>query len=420
MPPMTMSYRVSNPEILRTLKTGDRISASVRDGDFATLYRVRVVAAPAAVAQQLPPVSYVCPTPGEEGVIDDRPGKCPKSGTALVPVRLTIAYSCLRGPRFLQERPGTCMYDKSSLVPVTASVFWSCGDPGRRYLAPGACGDGSARSERFEIRPHGDHNPRHGGRSVFMSEDLLHHVEGTFVPPGVFRAYFYDEYTRPVRVIGFSARVALSDNNARETGETLALVRSPGKDINVMEVRISGAAKPTYALPLNFKLRVIVTPGSKDWVTDYHFEAYSKEPAPALPASGAAEVKPAPIVDAVTASLPFTMKQDALPDDTPALLALLAERAASFQSLLRKGNLTAVWFPAIGAKDVALELEEHHLGDLPVARRAAMISAVERLMRAAWQIDAAGDLGNRERLIEINREFAAAAAEIHSLYAPLR
>ena len=43
MPPMTMSYHVSNPQILRSLKAGDHIVAGVYDGDFGTLYQVRVV-----------------------------------------------------------------------------------------------------------------------------------------------------------------------------------------------------------------------------------------------------------------------------------------------------------------------------------------------------------------------------------------
>jgi Cu/Ag efflux protein CusF len=420
MPPMTMSYRVSNPAILRTLKAGDRVSATVYDGDFTKLYRVRVATVPPAPVPSLPPVSYVCQTPGEEGVIDDRPGTCPKSGRARVPIRLAIAYSCLRGPRFIQAQPGVCAYDKSPLAPVTASMFWVCGDSGKRYLAPGQCADGVARVERFEIRPHGDHNPRHGGLSVFMSDDLLHHVEGTFVAPGVFRVYFYDEYTRPLRVTGLSARVAPADNNATQTGAPVVLVRLRSGDGNAMEARIPGALKPTKASPLNFKLHVNVAPGSKDWVTDYHFLGYSKEPPPVLPGTMTASAAPAAVVDAVTASLPFTVKQAALPPDTRALLALLKERSASFDSLLQEGNLTAVWFPAIGSKDVGLELEERHLAELPRGRAPQLASAVQRLTLAAWQIDAAGDLGNKERLLELARDFTQAIADIEGLYAPAR
>ena len=419
MPPMTMSYHVSNPEVLRTLKAGDHVSATVYDGDVKTLYRLRVIRPSQAERPLLPPVSYVCSSPGEEGIIDDRPGTCPKSGHALVAIRLAIAYSCLRGPRFIQEHPGTCAYDKSPLVPVTASMFWLCGDSDRRYLSPARCEDGAPSAKHFEVRPHGDHNPRHGGISVFMSDDLLHHVEGTFVAPGVFRAYFYDEYTRPLRVAGFSAQVAAADNNAAQTGPAFALVRSTVRDGNMMEVRVPGAAIPTKTSPLNFILHVIVAQGAKDWVTDYHFDAYSREPAAPDP-NVRPPAKPFPSVDPLSAGLPFTTKQAPLPSDISALLALLEERSASFESLLRDGNLTAVWYPAIGSKDVALELEAQHGSELSDSRATELRSALQRLTLAAWQIDAAGDLGNKPRLLELEREFMAAVSDIERLYAAAR
>ena len=110
--------------------------------------------------------------------------------------------------------------------------------------------------------------------------------------------------------------------------------------------------------------------------------------------------------------------QEVLPTTTPELLAELKDRSDSVDSLLQQGNLGGVWYPALRAKDVALALEENHLNELSDSLRARMTSAVKQLTVVSWQIDAAGDLGNKEKLTALHQQFAAAVADIQTLYAP--
>jgi len=432
MAPMSMTYRVDVPAVLRTLKGGDRVAATVYAGDTSRLYKVRVVTSPVLdTRSELPPVSYVCPSPGEESFVDDKPGACPKSGTPLQPVRLDIAYKCLK-TAFIREGPGACPTDRTDLVPVTASVFWVCrNDPERdkRYLEPGACGDGSRREKAFEVRPHGDHNPRHGGPAVFMSEDLYHHVEATLVAPtrtepAVFRVYFYDEYTRPLHMNGVSAQVVAADRNGKPTGTPVPLVLSRIGEGNAMEASLPGIAVPSENAAVYFALRVKLKPSGKDWLTDHAFTSYSKEPvsrapapvpavvtagsAAATPAANRAPVPPGP------AGPPAAL--DPLPGTKQELLAELQKNMELITKEWHDSNLAAIWYPALRAKDLVLKLQQDHGHDIPDSRQAELTSLVQQVTLSAWQIDAAADLGNKEKLAVLYDAFQRAVVDIRGLY----
>ena len=271
---MSMTYRVDTPEVLGQVRAGDTITATVYDGDFTTLHGVKVAAGTASASRyELPPISYVCPSIGEETYVDDHPGACPKSGARLQPVRLMTAYSCLKFQGYVREAPGRCPVDRSDLVPVTVGLYFTCqSDRSVHDLNPGACADGTARIRAYERQPHGDHNPRHGGL-LFMSQDQWHHLEGTLVAPNVFRLYLYDDMTRPLAVTGMSARVAKANGNAEETGPPVSLSPEHNKDGNTMAASIG-----ELAFPVNLKLHVAFKQGTPEQAFDFTFPAFSKEP----------------------------------------------------------------------------------------------------------------------------------------------
>ena len=64
MATMTMTYHVDRAQ-LQGLKTGDQITAKVYDGNLSTLFEVHAVAEKPKNLNELPPLSYFCPTPGE-------------------------------------------------------------------------------------------------------------------------------------------------------------------------------------------------------------------------------------------------------------------------------------------------------------------------------------------------------------------
>src|SRR6476620_10960979 len=175
-------------------------------------------------AQQKMPVSYVCTMPGDEGVVEDKPGICPnpKCKMVLQPVRIEQAWACANNTSIIRVTAGKCQVAGRDLVPVTVAYFFACNDE-RQYFPDGVkCADGSALVERREIRAQGDHNPVHGGQ-FFMAEDNWHHVEGTYPSAGLFRLFFYDNFKKPLAGKEFSGSVIVLDKTNKEVA-TIPLV----------------------------------------------------------------------------------------------------------------------------------------------------------------------------------------------------
>jgi hypothetical protein len=248
------------------------------------------------------------------------------------------------------------------------------------------------------LRPHGNHNPQHGGE-FFMAPDNQHHLEGTLPSTRLFRLYLYDEYARPLpaaELRGIRGQIEI-------TGQSIPLTLS--RDGSYMDARVTPAG-----LPMNMTAKLRLKPGAAEYRFDFTFPSVTKDPGAARPAA-----TPPPAI-ANLASAIDPLAQVPIPSTVPAILAQLRIRSAQVPVLVARGELSAVFVPAFQARDLALALEGH-LTSLPAQVRDAAEPAIARLVRAAWQVDAAGDLGNREQVMTAQRELAAAALDIDRAFA---
>jgi predicted RNA-binding Zn-ribbon protein involved in translation (DUF1610 family) len=127
---------------------------------------------------------------------------------------------------------------------------------------------------KYVVRPHGDHNPKHGGHFFMASNNW--HIEVTHPAKEVFRAYVYDDYSKPFLPKALTARIVEltppASVNARPTPVDIPLKRVAGKDY--VEGRVPGLAVPAV-LAMNIRFE----PGDKEYRFDFYFVDYSKEPA---------------------------------------------------------------------------------------------------------------------------------------------
>lgn len=410
---------------------------SVSSGHAPVLHaQAKPAAAAPAAKDEIPPLSYVCIMPGDEGVLEDHPGTCPnpKCGMKLVPIRLAAAYSSILHPQIINPKPGKDPIDGTALVPITASMFWACAGSDEKLLDPGNCPDGKPRQVKYERRAHGDHNPRHGGQ-FFMADDSWHHLEGTYPSGGPFRVFFYDDFTRPMPAKGFAGTVSVLDSSEKELA---SYPLKSARVTNVLETPIKGSA-----LPLKVKVRVQFSPTDKMRVFDFTFPEYTKEPAvpaavttgakpAAAPAPVAAAPKPAPAPaapapliglspDTATPAQSLSRSEaeaiiQEMPSNTAELVKLLDLRSNEIKTLVNDGNFGMVWVPTMLAKEVALALGDH-ARELPQQRQGPLMDAVRRLVLSAWRLDQYGDLGDRGKITGAHDVFAAAVNDIKAAYA---
>ena len=369
----------------------------------------------------LPPVSMTCPM--HPDVLEKQPGSCPICKMNLVPVRLDTSWICPIHTTQTSDKAGTCPICGRPLVQARVAVTWTCAaQQGIDRLEPGTCPDGSPTIERRTLRPHGNHNPQHGGQ-FFMAADSWHHVEGTYPRSGVFRLYVYDDYARPLAVAELrkvNARVVTNeryDAKTRTSTDVTAFPLRPSRDGAYLEARVTGVAFPA-AMTAKLKIK----PDSPEYRFDFTFAAATQDPATAAvrPARATASnrtttssgraTSPAATRGGTTAALSGPVATP-IPETIPEILALIKARDGEIRDLIREGNFAAVWVPAFQAKDLAVALEPH-IGHLTPDARDAAEPALQRLVRYAWLLDSFGDLGNRQQVEEAYAAFARAAADV--------
>jgi len=278
--------------------------------------------------------------------------------------------------------------------------------------------------KKYASRAHGNHNPQHGGL-FFMASDNTHHLEGAYLPSGVFRMYFYDEFTKPQKLAemkNIKATVVVKDSRTGKDA-TYSLVR-----------RGSYLQAPIGKLPLPAEMyaNVKFAPDGKDNRFDFTFPGYSKEPhatptatmtnaapaaAPAAPpaASTAAASPGIPSGSDVPSGVDAALVPLPIPDTVPEMLAQLRTRTDQIRQFIDRGSFASIYVPAFQAKDLALALETHK-NELPEARRKIAEPAFSKLVRSAWLLDAFGDIGNKQQISEAYTKFVEAANNIQSAF----
>src|SRR2546425_2167864 len=205
---------------------------------------------------------------GTGGVMQGKPGPLRKGGKAVNPITPDAIWTCPVHAAVIKDKPGTCPLDGRELVQVTMAVSWTCPNTNIDSVTPGKCADGSPMVKKFTPRPHGNHNPQHGGL-FFMAPDNWHHLEGTYRSGGVFRMYLYNDFTRPLEreeVRQMTGRIIT------KSGASFPLV--PVQNGRYLEAKIGKVPFPAeMAAKVKFKSTL------PEHHFDFAFPDYSKEPA---------------------------------------------------------------------------------------------------------------------------------------------
>jgi hypothetical protein len=215
-----------------------------------------------AQSKPLPPVSWTCPMHPE--VVDDQSGACPICRMALVPVRLELVWSCQLHLDLTERQTGRCRICGRPLVKIIKALSFTCpAHPKVNEVNPGRCPiDRRTLVARYSLRPHGDHNPKHGGNFIMAPNNW--HVEATHPAPSQFRLYVYDDYSRPFIPKGFTSRIVAGDTS---------IPFSPAPGGAFLHARL-----PAATLPATIVVKARFDETQPEYRFDFQFYEYSKDP----------------------------------------------------------------------------------------------------------------------------------------------
>ena len=385
---------------------------------------------------ELPPITWACPMNGtlmpdgtiHADVYEDAKGNCSICKMALVAVRLESIWTCPVHSVIAEKEAGTCPIDHRDLMRVTVAVSWTCsGHPEIDQMTPGRCPDGSAMTVKYTPRPHGNHNPQHGGQ-FFMAPDNWHHLEGAFPQPGLVRIYLYDDYTKPlpsdqVRLVKGRIVTKESVDPATQVRKEVAFPLALSRDRRYLEARVD-----RRTLPAPMAAQIKLKPEGPEYRFDFTFQEFSKDPiastapatvrtptppaAPPPAAPSAVNVNPPTAAASMNQSLP-------IPASIEDMAAELTLTNRQIKDLIDRGAFLDIWVSAFRAKDLALAMDAQS-AQLPTYKRRILESATRRLLRAAWLLDAVGDIGNRDQVTRAYADFGSAVSEIEALFQPTR
>jgi hypothetical protein len=257
-----------------------------------------------------------------------------------------------------------------------------------------------------------------------MAADNWHHLEGTYLPSGVFRLHLYDDFTKPLplaQVRAINAELVTKDPRTGQE-KTVSLVRS-GRYLQ------AGIGK--LPLPAAMHAHVQFKPDGPHNRFDFTFETYSKEPAAAptttmtsaapanaptpAPTTAPAAATPTPVATELSSGVDPALVPLPIPDTVPEMLSQLRTRTEQIRAIIDRGSFASIYVPAFQAKDLALALDAHKQA-LPVDRQKIVEPAITKLVRCAWLLDAFGDIGNKQQITAAYDMFVAAAKDIQTAF----